>query len=182
MATRLFQYGDTYTAIQQGKWLPGVFATTHSVNLNKAGFKAKSLEIEYGEIVGLTQNGIGANAGYNIARVASGSTLFGVIVRTTDGQISMEDDWIVRPRSKTAVSVYPLANVNNFMIAVPVRSGQTPTVGNDVFVSYANDWQGSVQTSAGSTDGIKLTGWVFASEKYKPTKGSGEAVIIQRVL
>lgn len=182
MATRLFQYGDTYTAIQQGKWLPGVFATTHGVNLNKAGFKAKSLEIEYGEIVSLTQNSINANAGYNIARVADSSTLFGVIVRTTDSQISMEDDWIVRPRSKTAVSVYPLANVNNFMIAVPVRSGQTPTVGSDVYVSYASNWQGSVQTSAGSTDGIKLNGWVFASTKYKPTKGSGESVIIQRVL
>jgi len=182
MATRLFEYGDIKTVPKQGEWLPGVFATAHGVNLNKAGFKPKSLEIEYGEIVSLTQNGIGDNAGYNIARVADSSTLFGVIVRTTDGQISMEDDWITRPRSKTAVSVYPLANVNNFMIAVPVRSGQTPTIGNDVYVSYASNWQGSVQTSPGSTDGIKLTGWVFASTKFKPTKGDGEAVIIQRVL
>ena len=179
---RLFTYGDIKTVPKQNVWLAGVFATAHSVNLNKTGYKAPTLAVEYGEIVELTQNGLGANAGYNIDRVASDSTSFGVILRTTDGQISLEEDWIEAPRSKTAVSIYPLADVNNFMVAVPVESGQTPTVGGAVFVSVANDSEGAVRTSAGTSEGLALTGWTFATTKYRPTKGAGECVVIQRTL
>lgn len=182
MATRLFQYGDFKAVPRQNEWLTGVFATEHGVNLNKTGFKPINLTIEYGEIVALAQNGLDANAGYNISRVEASSTKFGVVLRTTDGQIGVEDDFIERPRSRTAVSIYPLASVNNFQVAVPVEAGQEPVVGGAVYVSVASGKEGAVRTSAGTNEGVALAGWTFATTKYKPTKGSGEAVIIQRVI
>ena len=182
MATRLFTYGDIKTVPKQNEWLPGVFATSHGVNLNKAGVKASDLSIEFGEIVAIAQNGLGANAGYTVTRVASTTSKFGVVLRTTDGQISLEEEWIERPRSKTALSIYPLANANNFMVAVPVVSGQTPVVGEAVFVSYETGKDGAVRTNVDTNKGIALTGWTFATAKFKPTKGAGECVIIQRTL
>lgn len=182
MATRLFTYGTFKAIPRQNEWLPGVFATAHGVNLNKTGIKAPSLDIEYGEIVKLTEFGLDAPSAYKVERVASGTTDFGVILRTTDGQISIEEGIIERPRSRTAMSIYPLASANNFKVAVPVEAGQTPVVGSDVYVSYVADKEGSARTSAGSSAGIKLTGWTFATEKYKPTNGAGYAVVIQRTL
>jgi len=182
MSTRLFSYGDIKMVPKQNEWLTGVFATAHGVNLNKTGWKASTLAIEYGEIVELTQNGLNAVNGYNVDRVASDSTAFGVILRTTDGQISMEEQWIERPRSKTALSIYPLASVNNFMVAVPVEDGEVPVVGNGVFVSIVAGSEGSVREDVDTNKGIALTGWTYATAKYKPTKGDGYAVVIQKTL
>lgn len=182
MSTRLFTYGDTKTVPVQNQWLPGVFATAHGVNLNKAGYKVPTLAIEYGEIVALTQNGLNSSAGYNIARVKSGDTHFGVILRTTDGQIGMEDTFIERPRSATAVSIYPLSSANNFQVAVPVQDGETPVVGNGVFVSIVAGSEGSAREDVDTDKGIAVTGWTYATTKFKPTKGAGYAVIIQRTL
>lgn len=182
MATRLFTYGTFKAIPKQNEWLPGVFATAHGVNLNKTGIKAPALDIEYGEIVKLTEFGLSAPGAYKVERVASGTTAFGVILRTTDGQISMEEGIIERPRSRTAMSIYPLASANNFKIAVPVDSAQTPVVGDAVYVSYESGKQGSVRTNVDTNKGIALTGWTFATEKYKPTNGAGYAVVIQRTL
>jgi hypothetical protein len=182
MATRLFDYGQVKTVPKQNEWLPGVFATAHGVNLNKAGYKDADLSIEYGEIVELSQNGLDANAGYNVTRVDANTTVFGVILRTTDGQIGMEDEWVERPRSKTAVSVYPLASVNNFMVAVPVEEDEVPVVGEAVYVSVVDGSEGSVREDVDTDKGVALTGWVYAGAKYKATKGDGYAVVIQRTL
>jgi len=180
MTTRLFTYGDVKTVPKQNEWLPGVFATTWGVNLNAPAVKASSLSIEYGEIVKLSSLGLVGNASYKAERMASGTTTMGVILRTTDGQIGMEDTWIERPRSATALSVYPLASPNTFKIAVPVYTDQEPAVGGQVYVSYATDHEGSVRTD--NTSAVTATGWKFASTRYQPTKGAGYAVIIERTV
>lgn len=180
MATRLFTYGDVPMVIKQNQFLPGVFVDAWGVNLNAPATKASNLSIEYGEIVELNKKGLTANASYAIDRVDDATTAFGVVVRTTDGQISLEDQWVERPRSAQTLSVYPLISANKFGIVVPVAPSQTPTVGGAVYVRNVGDYAGAVQTAASSegTAGTAISGWVFGSAKFRPTKGAGEAVII----
>ncbi len=182
MSTRLFTYGDVKTVIKQNEWLPGVFATAWGVNLNAPATKAADLEIEYGEVVQLNQSGLGGNASYNVVRVSGSTTAFGVIVRTTDGAIGLEDECVERPRTAQTLSVYPLANPDTFKIAVPVEDDETPVVGNAVYASISAGNEGAVRTDVGTSEGVAVTGWKFASTKYQPTKGSGYAVIIERTL
>jgi hypothetical protein len=182
MSTRLFTYGNVKTVPKQNEWLPGVFASAWGINLNAPATKASDLAIEYGEIVQLNTVGMAGNASYKVVRVSASSTKFGVIIRTTDGQIGMEDEWLERPRAAQTLSVYPLSSPNSFKVAVIVEAGETPVVGEQVYVSYDTGEEGSVRITAGSTVGIALTGWTFATAKYKPTKGVGYAVVIQRTV
>lgn len=174
---RLYTYGDVLGVSQQNKWLPGQFADAWGVNLNAPAVKATSLEIEYGEVVGISGGGINSNA-YTIARVTEQTTDFAVVVRTTDGAISMEDEWIEAPRTHTPISVYPIDSANHYTIAVPLVDGETPTVGSAVYVSYNTDEEGAVRTD--NTNGTALTGWVFASTKYQPTDSDDYCVLIRQ--
>lgn len=182
MSTRLFTYGDTKTVPKVNEWLPGVFATAWGINLNAPAVKASTLAIEYGEVVELGTVGLGGNASYKVTRVDSGTTSFGVVLRTTDGQIGMEDTWMERPRSATALSVYPLASPNTFKVCVIVEDDETPVVGEQVYATYTDGSQGAVRTDVGTSEGVILTGWTFATTKFKPTKGAGYAVVIQRTV
>lgn len=179
MATRLFTYGSPKMVIKQNEWLPGRFATAWGVNVNGTGVKASNLDIEYGEILKITAGGLGANADYVCERVAALTTKMGVVLRTTDGQINMEEGMIERPRSANALSIYPLDSSNAFTVAVPIIAAQSVTVGAQVYVCIVDGSEGAVQaTNANSA--LTLTGWVFASAPYQPTKGAGLAVLIKR--
>ena len=180
MATRLYTYGNPKTVIKQNEWLPGRFATAHGVNLNVQAVKAPSLAIEYGELVKLVSNGLDANA-YSVERVAAGVTKFGVIIRTVDGQISLEDGFIERPRSNNTLSVYPLSAPNYFVVAVPIIASQSVTIGSQVYACIVSGSEGAVQaTNANSA--ITLTGWEFASKPYKPTSSATEVVLIKKTV
>lgn len=177
MATRLYEYGKVKDVIRQNEWLPGRFASAWGVNLNAPAVIAPTLSVEYGEILEIAQNGVSSNA-YTLTRVDSGTTSFGVLLRTTDGGINMEDGFIERPRVNTPHSVYPCDAPNYFMVAVPLVDGQTPTVGGTVYVSYNTDEEGAVRTD--STSATALTGWTFASTKFQPTKSDDYVVLIQK--
>jgi len=176
----LFTYGQAKAVTVQNQWLPGRFATVWGVNLNAPAVNPDGIDIEYGKIVGLTQSGLGSNA-YTVADVTAQTTSFGVIVRTTDGGIGMEDEWISKPRTNTPLSVYSLTDNNNYIIAVPVLTGHSPAVGGQVYVNHEATTVGSVET-ADDAGSVALTGWVYASTAYQPTAGSGKAVLIQRTL
>lgn len=177
MATRLYEYGQPNMVIKQNQWLPGRFATTWGVPLTAPGVIAPTLSVEYGEILEISQSGIDSNS-YVCTRVDSGTTDFGVLLRTTDGGINMEDGYIERPRVNTPHSIYPLGAPNYFMVAVPIVADQTVTVGNDVYVNYDGDTAGAVQTDG--SDATELTDWVFASEPFTPTTSDDEVVLIQK--
>lgn len=177
---RLYTYGNRLTVTRQNHWLPGRFSTAWGVNLNAPAVKDPALAIEYGEIVALTGGGQGANA-YVIGRVAGNSTRFGVILRTTDGQINMEGAWVETPRTHNPLSVYPLGTAPNyFTVAVPLQAGQVPVVGANAFVGVGAGVEGAVRTDA--TNGVALTGWVFASTAYQPTDSNSLVVLIQKTV
>lgn len=182
---RLFAYGSTKAVAQPNLLLPGNFYDTLAVPAKvPAVLNAPTLVVEYGEIVELVKKGITAN-GNEIKRVGSGTTSFGVILRDTAGGLSVSQKFIEAPRPEQALSIYPLLKEGQyFAIAIPVESGQSPVVGNDVYVSIVSGSEGSVRTDASTTPvkGIKVDGWVYASTKYKPTNGNGECVIIARKL
>jgi len=180
MATRLYTYGEVKTVTQQGDWLPGRFATAWGVNLNAPAVKASNLAIEYGELVKLVQKGLDSNA-YTIERVAAGTTQFGVILRTTDGQVSIEEGFIERPRNTNVLSVYPLSAPNYFVVAVPIIASQNVTIGATPSACIVSGSEGAVQVGTGN-GGIALTGWVFASKPYKPTTSASEVVLIQKAV
>lgn len=177
MSTRLYEYGKVKDIIRQNEWLPGRFASAWGVNLNAPAVIALNLAVEYGEILEIAQNGVASNA-YTATRVDDGTASFGVLLRTTDGGINMEDGFIERPRVNTPHSIYPCNAPNYFMIAVPLVSGQTPAVGGAVYVHHTGDDAGAVRTDA--TTATALTGWTFASLKYQPTKSSDYVVLIQK--
>ena len=175
---RLYTYGNRLTVTRQNHWLPGRFASAWGVNLSAPAVKDPALAVEYGEIVALSGGGQNANA-YVIGRVAGNSTVFGVILRTTDGQISMEGAWVETPRTHTPLSVFPLGTAPNyFTVAVPLQAGQTPVVGEAVFVGTGAGVEGAVRTN--DTNGTALTGWVFASTSYQPTDSDSLVVLIQK--
>ncbi len=178
MAT-LSTYGNPKTVIRQNEWLWGRFATAWGVPLN-APVVVGNVDIEYGKILSLTQSGLNSNAYVGALVTNADNLVYGVVIRTTDGQISMEQGFTERPRTNTPVSVYPLASPNAFVVAVPLMAGQTPTVGGAVFVSHNAGSQGAVRTN--DTNARALTGWVFASTAYTPTTSDSLAVLIQRVV
>lgn len=176
----LFTYGKPKMVIQQNLWLPGRFSIVWGVNLNAPAVNKDDIDIEYGKIVQLNQTGVDSNS-YAIEDVSGSTTRFGVIVRTTDGGIGVEDEWISKPRTNTPLSVYSLTDNNNYVIAVPIMAGHSPSVGDQVYVNHEGSTTGAVETD---DDGgsVALTGWTFASEAYQPTEGAGRAVLIQRKL
>lgn len=177
MSTRLYEYGTTKDVIRQNEWLPGRFASAWGVNLNAPAVIATTLAVEYGEILEIAQNGVSSNA-YTLTRVDNATTSFGVLLRTTDGGINMEDGFIERPRVNTPHSVFPCDAPNYFMVAVPVVTDQTPTIGSAVYVHNAGADAGAVRTDV--TNGTALTDWVFASTKFKPTNSDDYVVLIQK--
>jgi len=180
MATRLFTYGSPKMVIIQNQWLAGQFATAWGVNVNAVGIKATALAIEYGELVKLTETGMAGNSFYTVERVASETTKFGVILRTTDGQIGLEEGFIERPRGNN-MSIYPLAGANFFMVAVPIIASQSVTIGAVPYACIVSGSEGALQ--AGSANfGIALTGWAFASLPYAPTKGAGLCALITKTV
>jgi hypothetical protein len=106
--------------------------------------------------------------------------VFGVVVRTVDGGISMTDTAISAPRAGQPVSVIPLGAPNFYEIAVPVESGEVPVAGNAVYVSMVSGSEGAVREDVDTDKGIAVTGWIYAGAKYSPTKGAGECVIIRK--
>jgi len=178
MAT-LSTYGNPKTVIRQNEWLWGRFATAWGVNLN-APVVAGSVDIEYGKILKITQSGLNSNAYVGALPTDTASLSYGVVLRTTDGQISMEGGFLERPRTNTPVSIYPLATANNFVVAVPLMAGQTPTIGNAVYVSHNAGSEGAVRTD--DTNARAITGWTFASTAYTPTTSDSLAVLIQKTV
>lgn len=174
---RLYTYGNRPNVAKQGLYLPGQFATAWGVNLNAPSVKVRSVDYEYGEIVELGGGGNTSNA-YTIARVDSGTTSFGVILRTRDGLIDMEAAIAEQPRKDQTISVYPTSAPNYFQVAVILAANEAPSVGDAVYVSYNAGEEGSVRNDA--TSALALTGWVFASERYKPTDGDDYVAIIQK--
>jgi hypothetical protein len=175
----LFTYGLPKMVIKQNEWYPGRFSTAWGVNLSSVGIPKAGVTVEYGQIVTLEKVTNGT-ADYVLDKVASGDTVFGVVVRTVDGGISMTDTAISAPRAGQPVSVIPLGAPNFHEIAVPVESGEVPVAGNAVYVSMVSGSEGAVREDVDTDKGIAVTGWIYAGAKYSPTKGAGECVIIRK--
>lgn len=174
---RLYTYGNRLSVAQQGKYLPGQFSTAWGVNLNAPSVKVRTVDFEYGEIVELSGGGSTSNA-YSISRVDSGTTAFGVILRTRDGLIDMEAAIAEQPRKDQTISIYPTAAPNYFEVAVILAENEEPAVGDSVYVSYAAGKEGSVRNDV--TSATALTDWVFASTRYKPTDGDDYVALIRK--
>ena len=181
MATRLYQYGKLPTVIKQNTWFPGMFATAWGVNVNATGVLGADIAIEYGELVKIAELGADASANFSVTRVAADTTKFGVILRTTDGQINMEATAIERPRTNTPMSVYPLSASNYFRVAVPIIASQVVTIGAVPSACIVSGSEGAVQVGTGN-GGIALTDWVFASKPFKPTGSNSEVVLIEKTV
>jgi len=178
MAT-LVTYGNVKTVPIQNQWLWGQFATAWGVPLN-APTVSGAVDIEYGKILKITQSGLNSNAYVGALPTDHASLSYGVVIRTRDGQIDMEEGFIERPRTNTTVSIYPLNAPNYFVVAVPLMAGQTPTIGEQAYVSHNAGSEGAVRTD--DTNARELTGWVFASTAYKPTTSDSLAVLIQKTV
>lgn len=177
----LFTYGLPKMVIKQNEWYPGRFSTAWGVNLNAPAVVKSGVTVEYGQIVTLETLSNGT-ASYQLDKVALGDSVFGVVARTTDGQVSMTANAITAPRADTPVSVIPLGAPNFYEVAVPVEAGEVPVAGSQAYVSVVAGSEGAVREDVDTNKGVILTGWFYAGAKYKPTKGAGECVIIRKAV
>lgn len=183
---RLFTYGrlNDINTIPNKNALPGTLVGAWGANLVSPAYKGADT-VEFGEIVAIDQ--VENAKGYKVSRLVTGTTAgkLGIIVRDVVGANFVGAGIVEAPKDTVPLSVIPLVGNVYFPVVGILASSQTPAVGGKVYVGKGTGSAvaGAIYTSAqgGGSDSLD-TGWVFASLKFKPTTGAGEAVQIAKAL
>lgn len=179
----VFTFGKLRDITIKGNYLPGSFSSALAVPVKIAGVLASGEDpVEYGEIVKYVV-GSTSDRAVTVSHVdgtETSATLFAVVLRTTDGGISVDANSIAGPRKGNTISLYPLqADGQYFEIPIILPSNLTITVGSKVYANVALSSAYGTATNV-STDNIELAGWQFASKSYQPNVDSSYCAIIRK--
>lgn len=183
-----FVYGALPRTIKAKGYLPGHITSAFGPRYVAAGIlKAGATPVEFGEFVELESN---TSKSYIAKVVDSGTTAaqLGVVVRDVVGSSLLTNDEgdnniVAFPKKNVPLSIFAQTAGNKGKIVGILATSQTPAVGGQVFVGKGtgSSVAGALYTAAQGTDGVDsiASGWVFASVKFQPTEGAGEAVEIE---
>ena len=182
---RLFTYGNlSRLATKAGQnHLPGSYFGQYGVQYGAGGFNVTANDMEPGEIVEISKS---TEKGYSVKRATSSLTAAtaAIIVRDIMGVRAIQEGVFENYEPGTPMTVVPVSAPHGWPIVVPVVDGETPVVGNTVYIGLGTNSTvlGGVYDAAqgGGSDSIALTGWTFGSTKFKPTSSSSYAVVIQK--
>lgn len=172
---RIFEYGKlNRVASKPGNFLPGMFTDAQGVYYGKAAIGVATEDYKFGEIVAITGE---TNKGLKVARADANTTNFGFVIRDVVGQRVIEAGIIegVAAKSDLPFTVLPANAPQGWGFVVAVSKAVEN--GSDVYfdkttVGVATD------TSQSNT---AMTGWVFASDGFRPTSGAGLCAFVKKV-
>lgn len=190
MATK-FTYGSLPRVIKEKGYLPGHITSAFGPRYIAAGIlKTGTTAVEFGEFVELESN---TDKSYIVKVLDSGTTAaqLGLVVRDVVGnryltQEDGENNIIAYPKTNVPLSIFVPTAGNKAKVVGILAASQTPAVGGNVFVGKGtgSTVAGVLYTSAQGTEGadtVAATGWKFASLKFAPTEGAGQAVEVEYV-
>lgn len=180
-----FVYGALPRTIKAKGYLPGHITSAFGPRYVAAGIlKTGTDAIEFGEFVELESN---TSKSYIAKIVDDGTTAaqLGVVVRDVVGNSLLTNDEgdnniVAYPKKNVPLSIFVPTAGNKGKIVAILGASQTPAVGGDVYVGDGTNSTvaGALYTTSG-TGKLAATGWQFASVKFQPTEGSGEAVEVE---
>lgn len=183
-----FVYGALPRTIKAKGYLPGHITSAFGPRYVAAGIlKTGTDAVEFGEFVELESN---TSKSYIVKTVVAGTTAdkLGVVVRDVVGHALLTTDEgdnniVAFPKKNVPLSIFAQTAGNKGKIVGILAPSQTPVVGNQVFVGKGTGGTvaGAIYTSAQGSEGVNsiATDWKFASLKFQPTEGTGEAVEIE---
>ena len=172
---RIFEYGKlNRVASKPGNFLPGMFTDAQGVYYGKAAIGVATEDYKFGEIVAITGE---TNKALQVARADANTANFGFVIRDVVGQRVVEAGMIegVKAHSNLPFTVLP-ANAPQgwgFVVAVSKK------VVKGSAVYFDKSKVGTATDTA--TDNTAITGWVFASDGFKPTSGAGLCAFVKKV-
>lgn len=182
-----FVYGALPRTIKAKGYLPGHITSAFGPRYVAAGIlKAGESPVEFGEFVELESN---TSKSYIVKVVDTATTAsqLGIIVRDVVGSSLLTNDEgdnniVAFPKKNVPLSVFAQTSGNKGKIVAILAPSQTPAVGGVVYVGKGtnNTVAGALYTAEqGSGADSIATDWKFASVKFQPTEGTGEAVEIE---
>lgn len=190
MATK-FTYGSLPRVIKSKGYLPGHITKAFGPRYIAAGIlKTGTDAVEFGEFVELESN---TDKSYIVKTLDSGTTAaqLGLVVRDVVGsryltQEDGENNIVAYPKTNVPLSIFVASAGNKGKIVAILAASQTPAVGGNVFVGKGTGTTvaGVLYTTAqgsGGADSVAATGWKFASLKFAPTEGAGQAVEVEYI-
>lgn len=180
-----FVYGSLPRVLKTKGYLPGHITSAFGPRYVAAGIlKTGTDAVEFGEFVELESN---TAKSYIVKVVDDGTTAaqLGVVVRDVVGNSLLTSDEgdnniIAYPKKNVPLSIFVPTTGNKGKIVAFLGASQTPAVGGAVYVGDGTNSTvaGALYTTTG--DGkLAATGWKFASTKFTPTEGTGEAVEVE---
>lgn len=185
-----FVYGSLPRTLKQKGYLPGHITSAFGPRYVAPGIlKTGTDAVEFGEFVELESN---TSKSYIVKIVDSGTTAaqLGVVVRDVVGGALLTTDEgdnniIAYPKKNVPLSIFAQTAGNKGKIVAILAPSQTPAVGGQVFVGKGTGGTvaGALYTAAQGSEGVNsiATDWQFASLKFVPTEGTGEAVEVEYV-
>jgi hypothetical protein len=183
-----FVYGALPRTLKAKGYLPGHITSAFGPRYVAAGIlKAGETAVEFGEFVELESN---TSKSY-IAKVVDAGTAvaqLGVVVRDVVGSSLLTNDEgdnniVAFPKKNVPLSLFIQTAGNKSKIVAILAASQTPAVGGQVFVGRGtgSTVAGVLYTAAQGSAGVDTiaTDWKFASLKFQPTEGAGEAVEVE---
>lgn len=182
-----FVYGALPRTLKAKGYLPGHITSAFGPRYVAAGIlKTGTTPVEFGEFVELESN---TSKSYIAKVVDDGTTAaqLGVVVRDVVGNSLLTNDEgdnniVAYPKKNVPLSLFIPTAGNKSKIVGILGDSQTPAVGGAVFVgtgASANTVAGALYTTDVNSECLAATGWTFASVKFQPTEGTGEAVEVQ---
>ena len=183
-----FAYGSLSRVLKPKGYLPGSITSAFGPRYVAAGIlKTGTTAVEFGEFVELESN---TSKSYIVKVVDAGTTAaqLGVVVRDVVGGALLttdegENNIIAYPKKNVPLSIFVQTAGNKGKIVAFLGASQTPAVGGAVFVGKGTGTTvaGALYTSAQGSSGVDTVAsdWVFASLKFQPTEGAGEAVEVE---
>jgi len=180
-----FVYGALPRTLKAKGYLPGHITSAFGPRYVAPGIlKTDTTAVEFGEFVELESNN---SKGYIVKVVDDGTTAaqLGVVVRDVIGNRLLTTDEgdnniVAYPKTNVPLSIFLGTAGQKAKIVAFLGESQTPAVGGAVYVGDGTNSTvaGALYTNSGSGK-LAATGWEFASLKFAPTEGTGEAVEVQ---
>lgn len=182
---RIFEYGKlNRVASKQGNFLPGMFTDAQGVYYGKAAIGVTTEDYKFGEIVEIKGE---TNKALQVARADANTANFGFVIRDVVGQRVVEAGMIegVEANSNLPFTVLPASAPQGwgFVVAVgkEVQKGAAIGMGKGTGSGAAKRNLGVAYEKGEDTNVAAITGWVFASDSFKPTSGDGLCAFVKKV-
>lgn len=183
---RIFSYGKlNRVATLPNEFLPGQFTSAQGVHFGTGAVAGENVDFEFGEVVAITgEKNKSLVVKRATATLLTSLAVAGVIVRDVVGQRVVEAGQVegIRAGANIPFTVIPLSAPKGWEIAIPV--GEEVEAGDTVFIGNGSKEEAlagaGYKEQKDSTGCLQLTGFVYATDSYKPTSGAGLAAIIRK--